>query len=77
MMDWGPPSPLVDGKLKLRVEWSLLDGTRANGKFIFTSDPLVNERKLASDIIDALVDDLNDKFPGEDYVARDVVLWGA
>ena len=75
VMDWGPPvAPAVDGTLKVRVEWSLLHGTRANGKFVFTSEPLLNGDKLRRDIVDALVIYLNGKYPGAAYKDREVVL---
>lgn len=76
LMDWGiPDSPVVEGSLRIRVEYTILHAPRTNGKFIFVSEPLLNRDKVARDTTDALVTYLNGRFPGRNYKDRDIVLW--
>lgn len=77
VMDWADPAGTpTDGEEKVRIEWARLDGSRDKGKSIFVLQ-LVSKHRLASDLVDSLVDELNDKFPSEDFRNGDVILWGA
>jgi hypothetical protein len=76
-MDWADPAGApVDGTEQVRVEWTLLEGSRQKGKF---TQPytLTTKNRLANDLVDALVDHLNGLFPTADFRDRDVILWGA
>lgn len=78
LMDWGKPAGApADGALTVRLEYSLLDGSRVDGKFHFDADPLSTRNRLTNDSVDALVDHLNTLYPLAGYNDRDVVLWGS
>ena len=77
LMDWAPtPSSLPDGSLLARIEWTRLHGGRESGKMTVVIDEVVSGRRLATDLVDAVVTELNGKYPGNTYRERDVVLWG-
>jgi hypothetical protein len=77
LMDWADPSGTPTNGVELvRLEWSLLEGTRNKGKDIFTVT-MTTKTHLASDITEALVSVLNNKFPTANFSEQDIILWGA
>jgi hypothetical protein len=77
VMDWADPiGSSGDGIERVRVEWAVLHGSREKGKSIYTLT-LSSKNKLASDLMESLVGELNIKFPTRGYGVGDVLLWGA
>lgn len=78
LMDWGKPSGTPsDGVIRVRLEYSLLDVSRVDGKFDFVTNALSTRSRLSTDSTDALVAHLNTLYPTANYNDRDVVLWGS
>lgn len=64
---------MAEGAIQFTIEWKLLNGTRAGGKFIATVGDLTNDAKLKADLREALADYLSEKFSPEVFRDRDVV----
>jgi hypothetical protein len=75
LLDWSDPAPSLPGQLRVRLEYSLLDGDRKDGKYTLVTK-VINVHQLGQDLTEGLVSFLNAKYPTAHYRERDIALWG-
>ena len=74
LFDYAGTPTMEAGTLRFTMEWKLLGGSRASGKFVFTNtDPLVSDDKLRADLRDALAAFLSQKYAPEVFRPRDII----
>jgi hypothetical protein len=74
IFDYSANDTFDDGTLHFTIEWKLLIGNRAGGKFQWTSpEAIASDDRLSDDIRDALADHLSTMFAPTEFRARDIL----